>query len=377
MPNLKASKNEKIIVTASVENGVADIRIVDYIGMDDNTESSIRSIVDGLLGRGVNKASVYINSRGGSVFDATEMANQLERLQEVKVTVGALAASAATYLTSKFFTTASKNSQFMIHKPSMVFSGNTQEVESQLKLLANLTEDYKAVYAAKTGMPPEQIDALWGGGDYWMNADEALAKGFIDEVIVQTISYDTQDVAMLQACGAPVVPVATTTQKDNLKTQISTMEKLELIAALGLPVDATDEQIRAAVTDNRQKAATYEASLQAAAKMKKDRATALVNQAVLDKKLTAAQAPAYIALATDNYEGVVAAFGMTASVPQLSAQLNPAATDPVPEVTAVDPEKAKWGLEDWQEKDPEGLTAMFDKDRPRFEALQAAYAKKK
>lgn len=345
-------------ITAQVNGTNAEIRIVDYIGDYENTGGSMRKLVDELLAQGVRSANVYVNSQGGSVFDASEIANQLGRIPKVSVRVGALAASAATYITSKFYTVAAKNSQFMIHKPMLYASGNEAEIQSQLKLLQNLTADYKAAYSAKTGMTEEQIEALWATGDYWMSAEEAMQKKFIDEMVVEEIEIDDLSIALLRASSAPVIP-----QKTVIKNSNDKMKKEQLIAMLGLSADATEEQIAARLTELKSK----EAQLSAVEALAAQKANALVDKAIQDKRITESERESYEAFAKTNYDACAQLIGTTPAIPK------PRATMPGTPRTDTPDARANWTLEDYLEKDPKALDAMAEKDPEKFKALNESH----
>lgn len=344
------------IVTAEVNGTNAQIKIVDYIGDYENTGGSMRRVVDELLTQGVRTADVYLNSQGGSVFDASEIANQLSRIPKVTITVGALAASAATYLVSKFHTVASANSQFMIHKPSLFASGNESEVQSQLKLLQNLTAEYKAAYASKTGKTEDEIEALWAKGDYWMNADEALSLGLIDKIITEDVEMDYYDIALLRACAAPNIP-------DKPKNSNIKMDKLKLIASLGLPADATDEQIGARIAELKQK----EHQLSAMEALANQKAQALVDKAIQEKRIQESEREAYQQFAKANYEAAEKLIGGTPSIPK------PTATIPGTVPAGSADVRANWTLEDYLEKAPEALAELESADPQKFKALNDTY----
>src|SRR5690606_20888997 len=102
------------------------------------TETSatrVREIVDDFLAKGISETEVYVNSRGGSTIEAVEIANELKRLPNVTIKVGAIAASAATYLMAKFRNSGYSNSQFMIHRPQIGTQGDIEKVKSDLKSL--------------------------------------------------------------------------------------------------------------------------------------------------------------------------------------------------------------------------------------------------
>lgn len=352
-------------ITAEIKgvNGasVAAFRIVDYIGEWENSNSrSIREHVDAMLAENVNEAEVYINSRGGNVFESTEIANELARFKLVKVRVGALAASAATYLTSKFTTLANANSQFMIHRPKLSTNGDVDEIESGLKLLKNITADYKATYAKKTGKTEDDIETMWAKGDYWMTAREALHHGFIDDIANETEAVTARDVALLEACGAPVIPQ---TKPQNI---LSSMERNKIIAALGLAADASDEQIETRAAQLKLKAGSYDSLIEANKQKAVKKAGQLVAEAVKARKITADEAEKYEKMAVADYDFVADVLAKMGNTPKLSAALQTGNTGDV---------YAGWTLNDYLEKDPDALMQL-QKDNPEaYKALEDNYFK--
>lgn len=350
-------------VTAELKGGKANIRIVDYIGeWTESSSRTVRTIVDEMLAGGATEASVYINSRGGDIFEAVEIANELSRFTSVKIQVGSVAASAATYIIAKFKANsrAKKNSQVMIHRPSAYLSGDIIAITARMKLLENTTNDYKATYATATGKTEDEIEKLWANGDYWMTAQEAKEQGFIAEVEEEEQQYTEDDVLILEACGAPNIPEI---KKSNIKS--TDMDKNKIIAALGLPADATDEQIETAAKEAREKAdklATVEASTE---QLQKTKATALVALAITERKITADMKDHYEKFAAADYDGCSALFATMKGVakPEFTPG-NPAEVDKV---------RASWTLEDYLEKAPEALAEMEKNDKVRFDRLNDEY----
>ncbi|TWP23522.1 hypothetical protein ETU10_07300 [Apibacter muscae] len=351
-------------ITASVEKSIGQIRITDRISEYSDTSSSsvVRKIVEDLIKQGVKKAEVYINSQGGSTFEETEIENALDQLEEVNLTVGALAASAATKLVAKYPTSAFSNSQFMIHKPMLGTYGNVTQIQADLKLLINTTADYKKAYASKMKKTEEEIEALWKDGDYWMTAQEALALGLIDRIIEEPEKVTAESLAILEACGAPHIP-----HLIKEKPNKTTMDRKQLIASLGLATDATDAEIAEKIADNRQKAEQAEQTKAQAEALKKTNAEALVNQAILDKKITAEQKATYQILAEADFNATQAVISSLPTPQALSSQLNPQ------QQQKINAARASWTLDDYIEKDPKALAEMEVKDPQNFLRLNQEY----
>lgn len=352
-------QGKSIKVEASIGSNKASIRITDYIGGGGSDTYSIRAAVADVLNNGLTDAEVYISSQGGSVFEATEIVNELKKIQNVKIRVGALAASAATYITSSFYTIAGAASQFMIHKPMLHTSGTVEKIKADTKLLENLTADYLRIYAAKTGMKEEAVQELWTGGDYWMTANEALNLGFVDEVESTATEITVNDLALLEACGAPNKPNITH------KNQKNKMDKLIIIAALGLAADATEDVIMSSITELKTKAKAYETEKANAEQLKGLRADALVDRAIAAKKIGADQKEHYKKLATADYDSVSSILDGMVGVQALSVQLGGNGQAPNP--------RAGWTIADYLEKDPKALVALEKENPEAYAALEADY----
>src|SRR5690606_34742555 len=278
--------------------------------------NAVRDLIDKFVGKGITEANLYINSKGGSVLEATEIANELStRFEKVNITVGAVAASAVTRILAQFpGAKAFPNSQFMIHRPKLGVFGDLPQINAQIKLLENTTADYKSAYAKAFNKSEDEIEALWANGDYWMNAQEAKKLGLIAEILPEKQIIKAEDVALLVACGAPDIPEIESNQNRE-------MDINQLRSALGLDADATEEQVLAAAKKAKEAAdaaAIAEADKSASAKLK---AETIVDKAIKEKKIPAEKRDNYISLATADYDNTKEALESMTAVPQLSAEL--------------------------------------------------------
>lgn len=349
----------RTFIEASASGTTGTIRIVDRISeYSQSSSSTIKTIVDEYLKTGVTDVEVYINSAGGNCFEATEMCNDLKRLPKVTLKIGSVAASAATYFMTQFPSVAFPNSQIMIHRPKLGTYGDVITIKADLKLLENTTEDYKTAYSTKMNKTVEQIEEFFAQGDYWMTANEAKVQGLLDTILDQTEEVTAESIKILEAVAAPVIPVI---NNENHKK----MERKQLISRLKLSADATDADIEAALSALETKASRTEA-LEASAKTQKEAmASTLVDQAILDKKITADQKDNYLKLANADFEGTKAIIDAMQGVVKVSAEIE------APGATASGREK--WTMEDYQEKDPEALMEMMTKEPEKFKKLEAAY----
>lgn len=346
-------KTTKFLIEA-YENQVThsvNIKIIDRIGNEKNSAADIRGIVENALQNGIKKAELFISSGGGSTIQAQEMVIELKKFDSVNITVGALAASAATYLLTQFPASAYPESQFMIHKPAMASYGTTDEIKADLKLLENTEKIYKSAYATAFNKTEEEIDALWQN-DYWMTAGEAQALGLIQNIITADIPWDENSIQTLSAYGAPKIP------KPKPKPTIK-MDRNKIIAAAGLAADASDEQIEAAIKDLKVKAGTSDQLKTKLDEAQKQKVKNIVADAVAKKKITADQVPQYEKLAEADYDTTEAVLKSLPEVTAISREVN----DPKP--FNIPEDRAKWTYEDYLEKDPNAFEDLLAKDEKK------------
>ncbi|CAA0228894.1 ATP-dependent Clp protease proteolytic subunit [Tenacibaculum maritimum] len=351
-----AARKTPFEMTAKAVKKVAMINIKGYIHKWTSASSgNIENIIKQFKKEGITKAQVYINSEGGSVFEMTEIMNLLDdNFTTITVRVGALAASAGTRPLAKYYSTAKKNSSFMIHRPMGSPHGNEDDIEAALKLIQNMTKEYRTAYADKMGIAETEVDKMWGKGDYWMTAEEALEKGLIDEIEDAEETIDASTILVLEACGAPNIPEPT--KIETPKANTNKMDKAILCAQLGLPTDATQVQIDEKLNDLKAKAAQTD-TLKAAAEQKEaDQKSAnikaLLDDAEKDKKINATQRSNYEALATADFDSTKSIIDGLQPVGNISEQIIKKPTDAQIEATQKD-----WTYEDYQTKDQ----AAFEK----------------
>jgi ATP-dependent Clp protease, protease subunit len=128
----------------------------------------------------------YINSPGGSVYDALAIYDTIQFVTNDVQTVGiGMQASAAAFLLSsgtpgKRF--ALPNSTIMIHQPSYGTRGKITDMEIDLKEGLRLKQRLNEIMAKNTGQKIERIQEDMER-DHWMSADEAKKYGIVDKII--------------------------------------------------------------------------------------------------------------------------------------------------------------------------------------------------
>lgn len=159
------------------------------------------------LGSGVNEASAnivvaqllflqaqdakkdiyfYINSPGGSVYDALAIYDTMQFVTNDIQTVGiGVQASAAAFLLSsgtKGKRYALPNATIMIHQPSSGTRGKVTDQEIDLHESLRIKKLLESIMVKNTGQKAATIHQDMER-DKWLTADEAKAYGIIDAVI--------------------------------------------------------------------------------------------------------------------------------------------------------------------------------------------------
>ncbi len=128
----------------------------------------------------------YINSPGGSVYDAMAIYDTMQYVTNDIQTFGiGVQASAAAFLLSsgtKGKRFVLPNATVMIHQPSSGTRGKVTDMEIDLKEGLRIKHKLNEIMAKNTGQKLEKITADMER-DYWMTAPEAQKYGLVDKVI--------------------------------------------------------------------------------------------------------------------------------------------------------------------------------------------------
>lgn len=128
----------------------------------------------------------YINSPGGSVYDAFAIYDTMQYVTNDIQTVGiGVQASAAAFLLSsgaKGKRFILPNATVMIHQPSSGTRGKVTDMEIDLKEGLRIKRQLNQIMAENTGQKVEKIQSDMER-DYWMTATDAKKYGLVDAVI--------------------------------------------------------------------------------------------------------------------------------------------------------------------------------------------------
>ena len=131
---------------------------------------------------------MYINSPGGSVYDALAIYDTMSYISNDIQTFGiGVQASAAAFLLSSG--TKGKrfilpNATVMIHQPSSGTRGKVTDQEIDLKESIRLKYLLEKIMAKNTGQKLEKIHKDMER-DFWMTSEETLKYGLVDKIVTK------------------------------------------------------------------------------------------------------------------------------------------------------------------------------------------------
>lgn len=208
-----------------------------------------------------DRITVRINSSGGNVFDAIAMANALRDHPAVVTTiVDGLAASAASFIaTAGDEVVMNRNSEMMIHNPKAAAAGGSDDLRSLADRLDAVRDNIASMYVARAGGSVEQWRQVMDA-ETWFSAEEAVAAGLADRVSEQpamSASFDLSEfVYNGRGCAPDPMLQPSFTPTDSTCESIprkegAVMATLHdgLAELFGVPADADDETILAAVRE--------------------------------------------------------------------------------------------------------------------------------
>ena len=154
--------------------------------IDDNLSNSIVAQLLYLDSINRDDISIYINSPGGSITSGMAIYDTMNFIQSDVVTICiGMAASMAAFLLSsgtkgKRYTLP--NAEVMIHQPLGGAQGQATEIKIAAERILKLKKKLNTILAKNTGKNLKQVENDTER-DYFMEANEALEYGIIDDIL--------------------------------------------------------------------------------------------------------------------------------------------------------------------------------------------------
>ena len=129
------------------------------------------------------KIDMHINSPGGEVFDGAAIYNAIKRHpSSVASYIDGIAASIASVIAlAGDKVVMAGNALYMMHNPSGLTIGTAEDMRKTADILDKVCGTMVGAYMAKSGKSESEIKALLDA-ETWLDAEEAKAAGFADEI---------------------------------------------------------------------------------------------------------------------------------------------------------------------------------------------------
>lgn len=130
---------------------------------------------------------IIFTSPGGSVVDGLALYDHIKYLRDQGTTINTVAIGMAASMAGILLQAGEKRimgreSWLMIHEVSFGAGGKIGEVEDTTEWVKAVQKRVLHIFAERSNLTVRQLDTRWKRKDWWVDSDEALKLGLIDEV---------------------------------------------------------------------------------------------------------------------------------------------------------------------------------------------------
>lgn len=262
--------NRKPVINKDAK--IAQIDVIDTIGgvnwwtgeVSDANKKAFRKELKNIDALAVDTIKInIIGCPGGDVDHALNMHDMLKtNPASIETVITGMTASAATFLAqaaSPGKRKMSENALMLIHNVSTGVYGNKNNVEETLETLTAIDNRIAKLYAANSAHDVDFFLDLMdenNGRGKWLDADQALEFGLIDEIFTPTkaqasVSFDKQLFANL---GYPAPPNTETAMDKITKTLSALKTKVDDMFTNNTPSTVVVADLQAEITAIKAKA---------------------------------------------------------------------------------------------------------------------------
>ena len=334
-------------------NTQADVYLYGAIGelMDIDTTMLVQQLA-AMQKDGLTTVDFFVNSEGGEVVQGIAFYNFLDR-SDLNVTwhIDGIAASMMAILVSnpKHKCIASKHAKMMYHRVQGYTQGNADDMRSYAEMMENFESSLINVLGGRMGKTDDEVKAMFfDGKDHWLSSQEALDMGLIDGIVDGAV----EEPDMSNMKSAKDVMMYYSRKLTNKCT--TKMDLKNIASALGLNDEADMTAIVdkvGAMTAENQSLKDRVAELESAVeKNRQAEVTALIDQAVKEKRIGEDEREDYTAIANNDMEQAKRMLAKRQPVVKIANEVNKTA----PAVTS----------KTWDQLDKEGGLAELRKNNP-------------
>lgn len=219
-----------------------------------------------------NKINVIINSLGGYVHEGNAIANLIKQSKKEVHTfnLGIAASMGAVILMSGHKIFVAKNSTTLLHSPSSVAIGTIRDMQQEIEHLEAVTEGLIEVLASKSEKTKDEIRAAYFDyNDHSLTASAMVDLNFAEYSDAETVfpknitqnqvnnldkNYNQVVNAYMQYDNMNIQDILHINSHNNNQQNHSEMNREEIALSLGLAKDASEDEIKAKIADNKAKA---------------------------------------------------------------------------------------------------------------------------
>jgi ATP-dependent Clp endopeptidase proteolytic subunit ClpP len=372
----------KFFLIQAKSNEEAEVFLYGTVGTWDKINS--RDFIARLkqLEKDYKNATFRLHSPGGSIFEGLAIYDAMRNSPlKIKIQVDGMAASMGSIIAlAGDEVVMTENARFMIHQGRGGVAGSAKEMRNYAKLLESMNEQLAEIYASHTGKTKAWILQNWmaEGQDTWFTAKEALAEKLVSGIVKGGVQKEAA--ANLEGVEEMAAFYDAALEDESFNDE--NKDKMKLIAKhLGLPEDATEQQIIDAVENIR----------------KDGTANSVAALMLLGKKsglITDQNEATYRGLAEKDFKGVKALIENHKAPGKAGEQAPAGSATPKPADQAAGHEslvdaikklagqngksgnandRSNWTFADWSDKDEAGLLKMKAEKPVEYEALVKAY----
>lgn len=357
----------------NISNGVGEIRIYEQIGTtvlkngrEIGISGSLFANEMAYLKTVCNKINIRINSEGGSVLDGYAIYSSIMNSGiETESFIDGVAASTAGWCA------LAANKCNIADYGSLMVHGATGSEDNELISLAN--GSIAKMLSNRTGMSEEETKALMNTETWYKAFDKKdretlISKKFVDNVITtgKKVKIANNQTSGLAAVYNSLINPKMSKINQLLKLSNNAEVEEQETAIAGLTKEIADKNTELETVKAELKT-LKDAAIEAENKAKealKNRATEMVNKFEKEGKLSKEE----VASTIENASKDEASFNF---VSNLLSKLGSGKQSQKPfkvENVAGD-DRSKWTYNDWEKKDLEGLTNMYNTDLAQFNEL--------
>lgn len=158
--------------------------IYDWYGIPAVSPKRIMQQIERAIANHDKELVVNINSQGGSVYAASEIYSHIRKFKgdSVSEITGVCASAASIVMTATKKTVIAPVGAVMIHNASVVVQGDYRDMEAMKQLLIQTNAAIMQTYITKTGKTEDELKQMMDA-ETWMNAQQAVEHGFVDEIM--------------------------------------------------------------------------------------------------------------------------------------------------------------------------------------------------